>query len=358
VGGCFMVEAKVKPKKKWLLFLSLTALVLITNFSVYHLDDFPKGMAIGSIIDFMIIIPLMAYFFIIRRNHSAKAISLVIAAGYGTAWLIIPNEHLAMVPFFNYFLIAAEGAFLLLELYLAFYIIKAVPKVWKYTINRKLDGEDLFPDRLETAVQQYMTAPLFLRIYLTEVNLFYYSLFSWKKKTRITPDSFTIHQKGSSIALYIMLIHALVIESIGLHYFLHMWSPIISWILLFLNLYTVMFFLAQIQGIRLNPIRISEEELVIRIGMTSRINIPLTNIASISHYQGPEKLTRTQEKVTFLAIAPDLIPEKAQLEIKLHEPQTAHFLYGFTKTVSQVLIKLDEPASFQASLLKRLEEET
>jgi hypothetical protein len=104
-----MVEAIAKPKKKWMLFLSLTALVLITNFLVYRLDDVPEGMAVGSIIDFMIIIPLMAYFFIIRRNHSVKTLSIVIAAGYGAAWLIIPNEHLSTLPFFKYLLIGAEG---------------------------------------------------------------------------------------------------------------------------------------------------------------------------------------------------------------------------------------------------------
>jgi membrane protein YdbS with pleckstrin-like domain len=352
-----MVDANIKPKKRWLLFLSLTALVLITNFTVYRRDDVPEGMAAGSIIDLMIIIPLMAYFFIIRKNHSAKTLSLVIAAGYGAAWLIIPNEHLSALPFFKYLLIAAEGAFLLLELYIAIKVLKALPKVWGYMKQHKSVSRDLFPHRLETAVHQNMSAPLFIKIYLTELSLFYYSLFSWKKKTRIAQDSFTIHQKGSTIALYVMLIHAVLIESIGLHYFLHQWNAIISWILLILNLYSVLFFLAQIQGFRLNPVKISEDELIIRIGFATRINIPLTNIASVDQYDGPEKLSKAQDKITFQAIAPDFIPEKPHLEIKLKAPQKAHYLYGYTKKVSQVHIKLDEPTSFKSFLLNRLKKE-
>ncbi|RIW35065.1 hypothetical protein D3H55_08430 [Bacillus salacetis] len=353
-----MVETKVKPKKRWPLFLALTAIVVISNISVYTLDDIPEKMAIGSIVDLMIVIPLMAYFFIIRGNHSSKALSLVIAAGYGTAWLIIPNEHLTSVPFFKYILIAAEGAFILFEVYIALHLIKAVPKVLGHLKKLNSDGGgDLFPHRLEAAIQQHMSAPLFVRIYLTEISLFYYSLFSWKKNTVSTSNTFTIHQRGSSIALYVMLIHAVVIESIGLHYFLHQWNPIISWFLLFLNIYTVLFFLAQIQGIRLNPVRITGKELVIRIGFASRITIPLTNIAYITPYEGPGKLSKDQEKRTFLAVAPDFVPEKAQLAIKLKAPQTAHYVYGLTKNVHQVHIRLDDPAAFRTSLQEKLNNE-
>jgi hypothetical protein len=242
-------------------------------------------------------------------------------------------------------------------LYIAIKIVKALPKVWRHTRQLKSDSGDFFPHRLETAFHQNMSAPLFIKIYLTELALFYYSLFSWKKKILTSEGSFTIHQKGSTIALYVMLIHAILIESIGLHYFLHQWNPIVSWILLILNLYSVLFFLAQIQGFRLNPVKISDQELIIRIGFASRITIPLNNIAAVHQYVGPEKLSKAEEKITFQAIAPDFMPEKPQLEINLKEPQTAHYLYGFTKNVSQVHIKLDDPVSFKSSLLRRLKEE-
>ncbi|EDL66147.1 hypothetical protein [Bacillus sp. SG-1] len=349
-----MVETNRKPNKKWLLFLSLTTLVLVCNFAFYRLEEVPTGMAIASVIDLMIIIPLMAYFFIIRRNHSVKNLSLVIAAGYGAAWLIIPNDHLSSIPFFKYLLIAAEGIFLLVELYIVFHLFKTIPKVWKYTKKLKSQTGDFLPHRLEKAVHQNMNTSLPIKIYLTELSLFYYSLFSWKKRARLAGRSFTLHQQGSTIALYVMLIHALIIESIGLHYFLHQWNPVISWILLILNLYSLLFFLAQIQGFRLNPAKITDDELIIRMGFTTRINIPLTNITSVNQYEGPERLSKDQSKTTFLALAPDFISEKAQLEINLKEPQKAHYLYGYTKSVSQVHIKLDDPASFEKSLKSSL----
>ncbi|WP_456274440.1 hypothetical protein [Bacillus sp. AK031] len=350
-----MVDAK--PRKRSLLFCVLTALVLITNFSVYRLEDVPMNMAYGSIIDLMIIIPLMAYFFIIRRHYSVKMLSIVIAAGYGAAWLIIPNEHLSSLPFFKYLIITAEGAFLLFELYIAFKLVKMVPKVFAYTKNLKYETQDFFPHRLEAAIQQNMKAPLAIQIYLTELSLFYYSLFSWKKKSRTGKGTFTLHQKTSTIALYIMLIHAIIIESLGLHYFLHQWNAWVAWILLFLNVYSVLFFIAQIQGFRLNPLKVTAEELTIRMGFASRIIIPLKNIASVTEYVGPEKLPRNIEKITFQAIAPDFVPEPPHLEIKLVTPQKAHYLYGITKEVSQVHLRMDDPAGFKKFILEELADE-
>ncbi|MGM0845304.1 MAG: hypothetical protein ACQEUT_10030 [Bacillota bacterium] len=349
-----MINAAEKPKKKWMLFLSLTALIILCNFFAYRLEDVPEGMVLGSIVDLMIVIPLMAYFFIIRRHHSAKILSFVIAAGYGAAWIIIPNEHLSSLPFFKYLLIAAEGAFLLLELYIAIKVIKALPKVWQHTKKLKETNSDFFPHRLETAINENMSAPLFIKIYLTELSLFYYSLCSWKKKAVITQDSFTLHKKTSTIALYIMIIHAILIETIGLHYLLHQWNPLVSWILFFLNIYTVLFLLAQIQGFRLNPMIMTDDQLIIRIGFASRMNIPLKNIDFIHDYGGPEKLGKEEEKVTYKAIAPDFIEEKPQLEIVLKKPQTAHYLYGWTKTVSQVHIRLDEPTAFKQALTQKI----
>ncbi len=57
-----------------------------------------------------------------------------------------------------------------------------------------------------------------------------------------------------------MIIHATAIESIGFHYLLHQWNPVIAWILLILNVYAMIYFIAEIQAIRKNPIIITENK--------------------------------------------------------------------------------------------------
>lgn len=94
--------------------------------------------------------------------------------------------------------------------------------------------------------------------------MFHYALFSWKKKLSIKHgDSFTYHQKTSVNAVYIMLIHAIAIESIGLHYWLHSWNAIVAYIILIANIYGILYFLAEINATRLTPFVLTDSHLML-----------------------------------------------------------------------------------------------
>jgi hypothetical protein len=110
-----------------------------------------------------------------------------------------------------------------------------------------------------------------------------------------------------------MHIHAIVIETIGVHYLLHKINPIISYITLLLNVYTVLLFIAEIQSIQLTPIQIRNEELVIQIGIMKRINIPLENISKLEYYNGPEKFSNKELEHIFDARVNDLYRKNQSL---------------------------------------------
>ena len=74
---------------------------------------------LGSLFDFIITIPLIVYFFIIRKRYSIKYLLIVAIAGYGLASLIIPKDLLSSYSFVKYILFACEGVFIILvELYI------------------------------------------------------------------------------------------------------------------------------------------------------------------------------------------------------------------------------------------------
>ncbi len=83
-----------------------------------------------------------------------------------------------------------------------------------------------------------------------------------------------------------MIIHATAIESIGFHYLLHQWNPVIAWILLILNVYAMIYFIAEIQAIRKNPLVVTEEQVIIQIGLGKKIVMPFTQIDNIAFYKG------------------------------------------------------------------------
>jgi hypothetical protein len=349
----------VVKKPRLFLFAVLASLILATNYFLYRTTMFgpvPEGAVIGSLLDLLIILPLLTYFLIIRKRYSLKYMGIVILAGFAAAYFIVPQQHLSQYSFLPYLLIASEGAFLLFELYIAFTVITKLPKlIQEYkTLSRR---NSFFLFNIRKAVETNLSDNHAANILVTEFSIFHYSLFSWKKKVQIDHgQAFTYHKKTSVNAVYIMIIHAIAIESIGLHYFLHNWNPIVSYILLLLNVYGILFMMAELQATRLTPFLLTEDHLLLQTGFSKTMYLSLENIKDIKHYDGPEKFSRKEQAELFDARVPDLIQEKPMFEILLHEPQHVHLLYGFKRKVNRIVLNVDEPDAFYREVKRSLPE--
>jgi hypothetical protein len=340
-------------------FCVLASLIIFSNYALYRfsaVQPLPEHIALASLFDLMLILPLTAYFFIFRKRYSFKYFGLVVLLGYGLSLLIIPDSLLAPYPFVPYMVGALEGVFLILELYLLFRIIVVFPRLLRdYRILNQ--ESSYFRHNFSKSVEKHLPRNRVMSLWTTEFSLFYYALFSWGKKVRVNEGRvYSYHQKTSAIAVYIMLIHATLIETLGLHYFLHQWNPILSFVLLFLNVYGILFFLAEIQAIRLAPFLLRDDWLLLQVGITKSIVVPLSNIATFAYYNGPEKFTAAEQKTLFDARAADFIMEKPTFEIVLKEPQNLQLMYGLKKPVNRIVLNIDDAESFQQQLKSRLKE--
>ncbi|MBS8265450.1 hypothetical protein DYI25_13570 [Mesobacillus boroniphilus] len=349
----------VVKKPRLLLYAVLASLILLTNYILYRTTMFgpvPEGAVIGSLLDLIIILPLMTYLLIIRKRYSLKYMGIVIFAGFAAAYFIIPQQHLSDYPFLPYLLMVSEGAFLLFELYIAYTIITRLPKLLRE--YKKLAGQNsFFQFNIRKAVETNLPNNNAIKIFVTEFSMFHYALFSWKKKSQIEHgQAFTYHKKTSVNAVYIMIIHAIALESIGLHYFLHSWNPIVSYILLFLNIYGILFILAEMQATRLTPFLLTTEHLLLQTGFSKSMHVPLSNIKEIKHYEGPEKFSRKEGAELYDARVPDLIQEKPLFEILLHEPQDVHLIYGLKRKATRIVLNVDDPDVFYHELKRSLPE--
>ncbi len=100
------------------------------------------------------------------------------------------------------------------------------------------------------------------------------------KKVPEGESVYSYHKKTGAIGVYIMIIHATLIESIGFHYLLHQWNSVVAWILLILNVYAMIYFLAEIQAMRKNPIIVAEKEIIIQIGLERKLLYHLHKLIS------------------------------------------------------------------------------
>jgi membrane protein YdbS with pleckstrin-like domain len=347
-------------KLKWNIYISIIVLIVGANFSIYNtsfFEPFDEKIVLASLIDFILVIPILTYFLIIRKNYSLKAIGIPILAGYAATYYIIPQEYLQSFNKLTWAIIAVEGLIFTIELFLLYKMLRNLPKLIKDFNVRSQKGY-YFIENMNECLKSIFPSSALSKIWATESSIYYYALFCFRKKRNTHPENykFSYHKKTSVIALNIMLIHAVVIETVGVHYLLHTINPIISCITLILNIYTVLLFIAEIQATRLTPIQIRNKELIIQIGIMKRINIPLENISKFDYYYGPEKFSKQELEQIFDARVNDFFQEKPMFDIYLNDALTANLLYGFTKKVNRIVLSVDEPDRFYQTISQSLQD--
>ncbi|PEN80620.1 hypothetical protein CN553_29560 [Bacillus cereus] len=340
------------------IWIGLVSLIMLSNYLLYALPIVPaapKEVVLGSLLDCMFVIPIITYFFIIRKRYSLTYIVPVVIAGYIFARFIIPSDYLQDFSYVSYIIVAGEIAFVCLELFLLYKIVRKLPTIIKKYKEYKSEYSS-FSYAIDVAFDATMKRNKLIDIIVTECKLIYYAFLSWREKVPEGEYVYSYHKKTGAIGVYIMIIHATLIESIGFHYLLHQWNPVIAWILLILNVYAMIYFIAEIQAMRKNPLIVTEEQVIIQIGLGKKIVIPFTQIDNIAFYKD-ELLTAKEGKQVLDATVMEFIKEPATFEITLKEPVKAQLLYGFSKTVSRVHLNVDEERKFYDAVKEKLKHE-
>ncbi|MYW26230.1 hypothetical protein GTY48_21760 [Bacillus thuringiensis] len=340
------------------IWIGLVSLIMLSNYLLYALPIVPaapKEVVLGSLLDCMFVIPIITYFFIIRKRYSLTYIVPVVIAGYIFARFIIPSDYLQDFSYVSYIIVAGEIAFVCLELFLLYKIVRKLPTIIKKYKEYKSEYSS-FSYAIDAAFDATMKRNKLIDIIVTECKLIYYAFLSWREKVPEGEYVYSYHKKTGAIGVYIMIIHATLIESIGFHYLLHQWNPVIAWILLILNVYAMIYFIAEIQAMRKNPLIVTEEQVIIQIGLGKKIVIPFTQIDNIAFYKD-ELLTAKEGKQVLDATVMEFIKEPATFEITLKEPVKAQLLYGFSKTVSRVHLNVDEERKSYDAVKEKLKHE-
>ncbi|KMY55239.1 hypothetical protein AC623_15965 [Bacillus sp. FJAT-27231] len=246
----------------------------------------------------------------------------------------------------GWLLVAGEAALFTAEIWIVVRLMKTVR-----TIRRKVKA-NREEATLTLAVWQQAEAAFsenhFAKVMISEWVMWKFALASWKQKTPESNRYFTAHRRTSVIAFNIMLIHAVVLETIGVHWLIHSMNPAIAWIMVILNIYTVFFFIGEIQAIRLNPIIVEPDQITVPIGLMKRVTAVKENILSIRRVVPGEY--NEKDKTAFHGMYADIEKGEPQIVIELESPATVQYIYGFTKKVETIYLRLDQPEEFLAAV--------
>jgi len=339
-------------KKKQNIWLAFLLVVLASNYTLYNtglgasiLPPETNGVVMGSLIDLVLIAP--ALFLLYKRKFSIKQAVLLAAAGCIAARFIIPIEHLQPFVAVTWAGFVIEGTIILLEILIIATLVRYMPKILADVRSTTLPDLFSFPKAVENHAPKH---PI-IQMLCTDFLVFYYALASWKRKER---SGLTLHKNSSYIAFIIMLIHGIAIETIGIHWWLHEKSLVLSILLLILNVYSVLFFVADMQAIRLNPVHVTSDKLYLSLGLMKRAEIRFDQIEEL--IEDKEQLEGKIAKDTIDFIARDFEAVYPQFILKMKEPVEVTFMLGLKKRYNNVAIKADQAQEFRKMLLQRMED--
>lgn len=305
----------------------------------------PDIVSAAITFDMTLTVALLYYFMVIRKRKSSP-IQLVPVLIISTilASVVLPNDQERFLGWIKYGLVFSE--FFVIT-YLAIKI-RDVSSAFQ-----KIAGVFDFIERLNMALFKVLCNKSAADIISSELSMFYYA-FTFNKQA-IEADSsaqtFTYHKQNGYSALFWVFIFLVIVEGIVIHLILSRWSFSAAIILGVLNLYALVFLLADYSAIRKRPIQITEDMLMLRSGLRWRADIPLVAIAEIE-LSPIEKEERDRDMLDCsLFSSPDIV-------VHLNGSIRAKGIYGFKKDFSKVSFNVDELRKFTRLLNTKLSPRT
>lgn len=304
------------------------------SYYTLRLETITDWLTITLTLAMIIVGPTLIYFLFIRPRSMPKLwVYLSFLACLGAAYLIIPSSQKGYLNTILFWLLPViEVSVVLIVVY---GIVKSVRSHRSVQSDEKLN----FLEVVENALKPKLGNGFILHAVLTELSVFYYSLFVWfKKPSVIVNDTFTYH-KDSQIKTIVILFSVLIVaEGILFHFLLQRWSEVVAWIFTVLNAYGLLYIIGLYNSVKCLPHVIGENYLIIRLGYQSSIKVDIHNIERTQVAEA-RSITDKVSKDTYYSL---LTIDSPQYEIILKEPALMKGSYGKKTYVNSVVFRADD----------------
>ncbi|WP_404447682.1 hypothetical protein LG307_02510 [Sutcliffiella horikoshii] len=218
--------------------------------------------------------------------------------------------------------------------YIIFSVIKSI-------IGFKNKSREDFNINIRKVLEQKFGKSFLIEFVIIELNVFYYSLLVWFKKSRTAEQNgkaFTYHRSSEMKTFIIVFAILITGEGILFHYLLQKWNEGIAWIFTILNVYGLLYLVGFYNSAKHLPHMITQEKMIIRLGFQSNITIDIANIEQINRAKEIE-LGMKIPKTTYYSL---LKLDTPHAEITLKEPVEMRGSYGMRKMVDKVVFRADD----------------
>jgi membrane protein YdbS with pleckstrin-like domain len=302
----------------------------------------PDLLALGITLDLVVVVPGLVYFLLVRGlKWSPLVLIPAFVASVAAAGRILPANRQQALHAFEWLAIPLE------LIVVGLIVVKARQVAQRMRAAGPADPGTLF-ERMREAAREVLGANLLSDALAFEIAICHCAFAGWRARPVSTPATFTYHRKVAYGAIVAALLLVLVAETIGLHLLLQQWSPAAAWVLTALSIYSAFWLLGLYQAVRLRPIRIEEDRLLIRIGLKWRVEVPFADVAAFEILRGGTVLPKRKNVLRAVVLG------DARYLLRLARPLTAEGPYGIRRKVEQIAFTVDEPQRFEAALSGRI----
>ena len=321
-----------------LIFIIFSFAVFGVSYLLIHSRLFienPEILSFGLTFDMTISIPIL-YYFLARKRKLPKALLIpIFMLSLIAAALILPRHH-------RQFLDLIKHAIFPIEAFITAYFIFKITRVVKEYKRLKPKGGLGFSVILKECLKKTIGHGKVPEILGTEISMLYYGLFAWKRPKQTGENAFTAYKKSGYGSIVGGLAFLSLSEVLAFHVLFMQINTIAAWIIFALNLYGIIFILADFNACRREPTYMEDERLYINAGIRWKAVIPVKDIKSVE--LSNESLRGKQIlRATTILSGPNLV-------IVLEKTHKADGPYGIRKNFDKILLNLDEPQRFKQLL--------
>lgn len=329
-----------------LLTYGLPFLVILTSvfLALSPLLNQFTGLAMGITYDLTLTAPLVYLFFIRKKKVPLITVVPVFVLGVLLATILLPAHqqyHLNLIK--TYLLPAVELSFLSI---ISYHVYKTV-KIFKDTANENYD----FYILLKESAVKALGYPKIAKIFVSEIAMVYYALFSWRKVPTVG-SAFTSFKENGITALLGIILFIMLVETFIVHLLVIKWNGTVAWVLSLSSLYAVLQVIGHLKALRSRFSELKDNQLLIKYGLFGDMKVDLKKIMRIE--LSPNNIKDEHRKVEKLALLKQV--ESHNVVIYFTEQQTVEKAYGIIKECDIVLLHIDNEKEFVETINKALQQ--
>jgi len=340
-GAIFYVHDMITTAKKpnWTVALGMPVLIFISCVMISFSAKFrlhPDLLSNAILADLLVAAPLVYFLAIRKTTVPARTVIRLFILGLLIAGLIMKSHSNPILQFIKTWISPA------VELWIIFLVAK------KYrAANRTAKREHTSADFLmhcRSVMVQLTGNKKIGNILSSEIAVMYYAFFSSSAKSIDYQKRFTSYKQNGLPLVFAAILSIFLIETIGVHFLLMLWSQSFAWVITGLSIYTCIQLFGHIRALKARPIIINADSFEVHNGLAGDARIYFSNIDKIE-FSAKKPAGRAFIKMALLNGL-----EGHNMVVYLKNQIEVTKIFGIEKRTDTILFFVDHPKEFSNSV--------